>query len=238
MRSDAAHETAPRNAPTAPPAIRLVGPGPLVLAATESQAPPTMPVLTVRALDAVTLLHGWRSADQVLDLLGRVASRATVLTVTAVTHAAQLLEPRAPGSAAMCGLARTLLSPGARRGTLTRDVAAVARSRIAHPSRLPLPEYHALATVVALSRTHPRDAAAAAPLFLELRRLPAGGTLSLLSGSPLMVVRGTVDVTDPADDGRLVVGGLDPGSDPFAFSRALRAVPAAPVSTPRPQDVP
>jgi hypothetical protein len=208
--------------------VRVAGPGPLVvgLPATATGAPNRRTAAcTMRVVEDSLLLHGWRSAATALQLLELVAAPSTLLPYSATLHAARGLEAGAPGSAALCGLARTLLVAPRRRAVLAHDVRDRAAHQLAvgglHPATV-----RALDAVRTLAEATPDDPAVLAPLFLRLYRLPAGAQVRLLDAVPAAVVTGTVELTVAGPGVELTVGGLTAGeSDVRGFTDALRPTP-------------
>ncbi|WP_088319770.1 hypothetical protein [Kineosporia sp. R_H_3] len=205
------------------PALRLTGPSALlVLTGAERPGAATATGLA-RVHDRTVALHGWRTADTTLRLLRSVAGPPTLRPYSATLHAAQMLEDDAPGTAALCGLARTLLAPGERRRTLARFVVTAAERRLTQAPALPAEDVVALRTVLALAADHPDDAAVLAPLFLGVHEHGAGTVLHLPDGAPLAVVRGHLDLTVSTSAARLAFGGLrNSGDTNGEFTAALR----------------
>lgn len=220
-------------------ALRLTGTGPLFAARRAADADPSAPSM-LRLVDDTLLLHGWHSADTTVHLLSLVCTAATVLPYSAAVHAARVLEPDAPGSAALCGLARALHTRPHRHAELVGAVRAAAADRLARADTdgLAPVAVRALDTVVRLADTAPDDPAALAPLFLRLYRLPAGAEVRLPDNLPTLVLAGTADLT-PGAGVDLAVGGLDARRGPLGsadvvrFTDALRAAPPVPQPAPR-----
>jgi len=158
------------------------------------------------ALTDCTVLHGWLPAPVVMTLLALLALPTTVRVRAAVEHAARSTDRTAPGSAALCGLARALLSKFASPDRIAHDVADRARRLTAGIDPFPLNgSASALHTVVALAADRPDDPGIVAPLFLRQHRLRAGETLPVCHNVPLLLVSGGLEL-HPASGDEVVVG--------------------------------
>lgn len=165
-----------------------------------------MPGPTAQALTDCTVLHGWLPAPAVMTLLALLALPTTVRVRAAVEHAALSTDRTAPGSAALCGLARALLSRFASPDRIARDVADRARRLTAGIDPFPLNgSASALHTIVALAADRPDDPGIVAPLFLRPHRLRAGETLPVSYNVPLLLVAGGLELHPSAGD-EVVVG--------------------------------
>lgn len=211
--------------------LPVTAPGPLFVAT--ALAP--QDACRVHARTDTVLLHGWHSASTTLQLLALVSSPSTVLPYTAALHAARALEPQAPGSAALCGLARTLHLTPSRQRTLVTHARDAADARL-RASNVPPVAARALRALRALADAAPDDSAALAPLFLRLYHLPSGAEARLLADVPTAVVSGHADFTFRSAD--LVMGGLAtsagdlPAVDVARFTEALRPTPRVVASPP------
>ncbi|WP_088287775.1 hypothetical protein [Kineosporia sp. A_224] len=166
----------------------------------------TAPGPVMEALTDCTVLHGWLPAPAVTTLLALLALPTTVRVRAAVEHAARSTDRTAPGSAALCGLARALLSKFASPDRIAHDVADRARRLTAGIDPFPLNgSTSALHTVVALAADRPDDPGIVAPLFLRQHRLRAGETLPVLHHVPLLLVTGGLEL-HPASGDEVVVG--------------------------------
>lgn len=160
----------------------------------------------VEALSDCTVLHEWLPAPAVMTLLALLALPTTVRVRAAVEHSARTTDRTAPGSAALCGLARALLSKFASPDRIAHDVAERARRLIAGIDPFLLNgSASALHTVVALAADRPDDPGIVAPLFLRQHRLRAGETLPVLHNVPLLLVTGGFELVPAAGD-EVVVG--------------------------------
>ncbi|MBI5230794.1 MAG: hypothetical protein HY876_01375 [Coriobacteriales bacterium] len=158
------------------------------------------------ALTDCLVLHGWLPAQAVMTLLALLALPTTVRVRAAVEHAARSTDRTAPGSAALCGLARALLSKFASPSRIAHDVAERARRLTVGVDPFPFNgSASALHTVVALATERPDDPGIVAPLFLQQHRLRAGETLPVLHNVPLLLVAGGLELHTATGD-EVVVG--------------------------------
>jgi hypothetical protein len=189
------------------------------------------PVGDVLAVEACVVLHRWRDAATTLGLLDLVRSPATVRPHAAALHAARMLEADAPGSAAMCGLARALLLTPSHAAATVRDVVrAVHAAR--HPSRrVDRDQALALGAVEVMASRTPDDLAVLAPLFLDVALLAPEARLDLQDGVPALVLTGRVELSVRPECAVVVDGaphGDGTGVDVARLTAAFRAAPPAP----------
>ena len=167
-----------------PPAARR-GRGPALIGVTES-----------------TLLHGWHDAAATSTFLAALDSPLLHDVPAAVENAARSTDRTAPGTAALCGLARSILAGAPNLLAVRGDVAARAgRLALAPDAALPAPVLAVMHLVAALAGQAPAAPAVLAPLFLRPRRVQVGETVTLEPGVPVVLVTGKalLENASPAD---------------------------------------